>query len=341
MAEGGQILPVSDEAIARAAERLRQGGLGAFPTETVYGLRPVARGPAAVRRIFAAKGRPADHPLIVHLAGADDLGGWAACTPLAQRLAEAFWPGPLTLVLPRRPTVCDEVTGGQASVALRVPAHPAALRLIDDAGALAAPSANRFGGVSPTRAADVVEELGAAVDLVLDGGPCGLGLESTILCLIDGRPLLLRPGGLAVERLEEAIGAPIARQGEGPRAPGGLPAHYAPATPLEVLPAAALWQRAARLSGQGLAVAVAVLGPAPEPLPQCPAAAVVEMPREAVPYGRLLYATLRDLDRGGFDRLLFQAPPDGPAWLAVRDRLRRAVCRHLGTPPSTLTGDST
>jgi L-threonylcarbamoyladenylate synthase len=144
-----------------------------------------------------------------------------------------------------------------------------------------------------------------------------------------------------VERLEEAIGAPIARQGEGPRAPGGLPAHYAPATPLEVLPAVALWQRAARLSGQGLAVAVAVLGPAPEPLGQGIAAAVVELPREAVPYGRLLYATLRDLDRGGFDRLLFQTPPDGPAWLAVRDRLRRAVCRHLGTPPSTLAGDST
>jgi L-threonylcarbamoyladenylate synthase len=340
MPEGVQVLPVSDEAIARAAERLRQGGLVAFPTETVYGLGALARDPAAVRRIFAAKGRPADHPLIVHLAGAGDLGDWAEPSPLARHLAETFWPGPLTLVLPRRPAVCDEVTGGQASVALRVPAHPAALRLIEAAGALAAPSANRFGGVSPTRAADVVEELGAAVDLVLDGGPCGLGLESTILSLMDARPLLLRPGGLTVEQLEEAIGAPIDRQGRGPRAPGGLPAHYAPATPLEVLPAAALWQRAARLSGQDLAVAVAVIGPAPERLGQG-LAAVVEMPREAVAYGRRLYATLRDLDRGGCDRLLFQAPPAGPAWLAVRDRLRRAACRHLGTSASTLTGDST
>jgi len=317
---------VAPEALERAAALLRAGGLVAFPTETVYGLAADARNPAAVRRIFQAKGRPPDHPLIVHLSAAEDLEAWADPVPeAAWRLAEAFWPGPLTLVLPRRAGVIDELTGGQPTVALRVPNHPLALALLRRAGALAAPSANRFGGVSPTRADHVRAELGGAVDMILDGGSCAVGLESTIISLLDEGPRLLRPGGVVAERIEDVLGVPLPRDAGGPRAPGRLAAHYAPATPLELLPRSELWMRAAALMREGLDIAVVALGQAePEQVPSR-GVAFVALPAQADAYGHDLYATLRDLDARRVSRLLVESPPDDTAWLAVRDRLARAA----------------
>lgn len=315
--------------IDRAVALLGVGGVVAFPTETVYGLGADARNPAAVRRVFAIKGRPAEHPLIVHIASIDWLGFWAREIPAAAvELARAFWPGPLTLVLPRRHHVPDAVTGGQDSVALRMPAHPMALQLAAATGALVAPSANRFGRVSPTTAEHVRVEFGAAVDLVLDGGPCPVGVESTIIGLLGGVPRLLRPGGVALDRIEAVLGRPVERQDMGIRAPGLLPAHYAPATPLSIHARLDIAAVARDLLRQGRRVAVMTLGEAGADLP----AAVhrLAMPTGAVAYARVLYATLRGLDGGGHDALLVEAPPDAPEWLAVRDRLGRAARAFAG-----------
>lgn len=316
-----RILP--PEAVDEAAACLRAGGVVAFPTETVYGLGADASNVDAVRRVFAIKGRPADHPLIVHLASAGAIGDWARSVPAAaEALACAFWPGPLTLVLPCQPHVLDAVTGGQDSVALRVPAHPLALKLIAAAGALVAPSANRFGRVSPTTAAHVAEELGEAVDLILDGGPCTVGVESTIVSLLSDAPALLRPGHITPEQIEAVLGQPLAHRGEGVRAPGLLPAHYAPSTPVELVEPARLGTRAASLVAAGLRVAVLDRGAGAA----LPAEAVrVATPRAADAYARALYATLRACDGKGYDRLLVELPPDVPAWIAVRDRLGRAA----------------
>src|SRR6056297_3493256 len=251
-------IPVSPAAIAAAARLLREGGVVAIPTETVYGLGAAAMNPAAVRRVFAIKGRPASHPLIVHLDSAEALPEWAREIPdAAWVLAEHFWPGPLTLVLPRQPQVPDDVTGGQDSVALRVPAQPVARELIAAAGALAAPSANRFGRVSPTTAAHVLAELGDDVDMILDAGPCRVGLESTILSLIGDAPALLRPGGVTVAELEAVLGRPVAPPPQDLRAPGRLASHYAPATPLELVAADRLRERLAAQGGPRLRIAVA------------------------------------------------------------------------------------
>ena len=308
--------------IEQAADILRAGGVVAFPTETVYGLGADARNEAAVRRVFAIKGRPADHPLIVHLAAADWLDEWARFVPEeARRLARTFWPGPLTLVLARADDVLDAVTGGQDSVALRVPDHPLALALIRAAGALVAPSANRFGRVSPTTAEHVRAELGDAVDLILDGGPCRVGVESTVLSLLSDPPVLLRPGMITPGQIEAALGRPVARQGAGVRAPGTLPAHYAPATPLELLPATALAARAAALVGAGRRLAALCIGSPRLP----PQVAVVRMPGRADAYAQGLYAQLHALDAAGYDALLVELPPEGTDWAAVRDRLTRAA----------------
>lgn len=313
---------VGPEAVAEAAACLRAGGVVAFPTETVYGLGADALNVEAVRRVFAIKGRPADHPLIVHLATAEAMSDWAAHVPaVAWELARAFWPGPLTLVLPRQPHVPDAVTGGQDSVALRVPEHPLARQLIAAAGALVAPSANRFGRVSPTTAAHVAEELGEAVDLILDGGPCDVGVESTIVSLLSDTPVLLRPGRITPEQLEAVLHCPVARRGEGVRAPGLLPAHYAPSTPIELVESVQLDARAASLAAAGLRVAVLEKGGAAA-LP--PGVERVAMPHAPDAYARALYATLRACDRQGFDRLLVELPPATSDWLAVRDRLARA-----------------
>lgn len=228
--------------IEEAVRLLRAGRLVAFPTETVYGLGGDAANPAAVARIFAAKGRPESHPLIVHVSGLAAARDWVREMPeAAVRLAEAFWPGPLTLVLPKAASVLPAVTGGQDTVALRAPAHPVARALLAAfGGGIAAPSANRYGRISPTRAADVHEELGKAVALVLDGGDCDVGLESTIAACLGGRVTLLRPGAVSRSQLEDIVGTVADPDASAPRAPGRLRSHYAPRTPLELVAAATL-----------------------------------------------------------------------------------------------------
>jgi L-threonylcarbamoyladenylate synthase len=317
----------SVQELADAAQCLKDGGLVAFPTETVYGLGADASNPAAVRRVFAAKGRPADHPLIVHLPGAEHLDRWARDIPAAAwRLAERFWPGPLTLILRRAPGVSDEVTGGQDTVGLRVPDHPVALALLREfGGGVAAPSANRFGRVSPTTAEHVRQELDGRVDRILDGGPCRVGVESTILSLAGERPLLLRPGAIAQSVLEAVVGEAIATVQTGTviRASGTLESHYAPDTRLELWPLDALEARIAALEGSGTRIAALLIGAAAEDR-YPPDIRVVPMPEDAADYAHRLYATLRLLDGAGHDILLAQEPPEGEAWQAVRDRLRRA-----------------
>ena len=249
--------PVDPAAIARAVDVLRRGGLVAMPTETVYGLAADAGSESAVRAIFAAKGRPADHPVIVHIPDAASMHRWAVEVPAAARaLAAAFWPGPLTLVLKRGPAASDLITGGQDTVGLRCPAHPWALALLKAfGGGVAAPSANRFGRISPTTAQHVVDDLGlkpdGAVDMVLDGGACPVGIESTIVDLSGPSPRLLRPGAVTRGELEAVLGAPLGGSEAGaPRVSGGLEKHYAPRTPLEVVPVGEIAQRVAALAPQ-------------------------------------------------------------------------------------------
>ena len=317
----------TDARLSEAVQILRRGGVVAIPTETVYGLGADAENPAAVRRVFEIKGRPANHPVIVHLSGAEALAAWSRHPPrAAYALAERFWPGPLTLVLPRAERVPDAVTGGQDTVALRAPDHPLTQRLLARfGGGIAAPSANRFGRVSPTTAQHVRDDLGGAVDLVLDGGPCAVGLESTILALAGGRPRLLRPGAIGPEALGEVLGEPV----EGPagpagavRAPGALPSHYAPRAPVELVAEAAVPARLRALVERGLRPACLCLGAAAE-RPARVAFAV--LPADAAGYGAGLYAALRALDAARPDRILVAAPPVTGDWLAVNDRLGRAA----------------
>lgn len=315
--------------IEAAAHLLRAGGVVAFPTETVYGLGADATNPEAVRKIFEIKGRPADHPLIVHIAGATLLDRWAREIPEAARhLAEQFWPGPLTLILQRQRHVPDAVTGGQDTVGLRVPDHPVALALLQELGpekALAAPSANRFGRISPTMAAHVRAELGEKVDMLLDGGSCRVGLESTIVSFVGGTPLLLRPGGISVAALEVVLGEQIELPGAAQptiRVWGSLPSHYAPATPLEVLPAESLQRRRRELIKQEQRVAVLEMALVCQDSPHLQR---FQMPAEAAAYAHKLYAVLRQLDDVRFNFILAEAPPAGVEWQAVNDRLRRAA----------------
>lgn len=309
-----------------AVALLRAGQLVAFPTETVYGLGADAANPSAVARIFAAKGRPADHPLIVHLPDASHLPHWAReLPPAAQRLAAAFWPGPLTLILKRRPNVPDLVTGGQDSVGLRVPGHAVAQALLHTfGGGIAAPSANRFGHISPTTAAHVHEELGSAVSLVLDGGPCEVGIESTIVDLTRDQPALLRPGAITAEQIEAVLGytldGGIARNV--PRVSGSLASHYAPTTPLRLVQTGQVGQEVQRLQAQGKRIAVLARNAPPVGgayLHWCLA------PADPARYAHQIYSDLRQLDHLGADLILVEAPPEGPEWLAVRDRLVRAA----------------
>ena len=317
--------------IEQAVALLRGGDLVAFPTETVYGLGADAANPAAVAKIFAAKGRPANHPLIVHLPSADCLSRWAIDIPRdAEDLAAAFWPGPLTLILKRRPHVPDLVTGGQETVGLRVPSHPLALALLRafegaNGGGVAAPSANRFGRISPTTAAHVREELGERVPLVLDGGPCPVGIESTILDLSRGVPVLLRPGAIGLAEIGRLLGrmpetaAPMA---DAPRVSGSLEAHYAPRTPLQLVSSDGLLfaLRNALVAGER----VAVLAPTAQAISH-DLVAWKTSPAEPAGFAHDLYASLRELDALRCARLLVQQPPAGEAWQAVNDRLRRAA----------------
>lgn len=320
--------PLAPPQLAEAVEALRRGELVGLPTETVYGLAADAANPEAVRRIFALKGRPANHPLIVHLGEAAQIDAWARdIPPAARRLAQRFWPGPLTLILRRARGVHDAVTGGQDTVGLRVPAHPVALALLKAfGGALAAPSANRFGHVSPTTAQHVREEFGEALPVVLDGGPCPVGIESTIVDLSSGTPRVLRPGRIGVDQLEGALGIRLeaGAVAASPRVSGSHDSHYAPRTPAELVAGEALAARCAALAREGEVVRVIALGPLPAD------AQGLGLPAQPTEYARHLYAALRAMDTEGADRILVQAPPEGEAWAAVRDRLRRATAATDG-----------
>jgi L-threonylcarbamoyladenylate synthase len=322
------ILPGGDpDALARAASLLAGGGLVAFPTETVYGLGARADDDAAVAAIFAAKGRPADHPLIVHVADLAHAAQFAAEMPeVALRLMQRLWPGPLTLIVPRAPGIATAAAGGHSSIGLRCPAHPVAQALLAAAHRLgipgvAAPSANRFGRISPTRAAHVVDEFGADL-LVLDGGPCELGIESAIVDCTHGRPVLLRPGGLTRAQIEAAAGQPLHdRDGGSARAPGTLEAHYAPRASLRLM------------APEALRAALLVLGPDSAGVAVYSRTALQDgsnprfrkMPDNAAAAGHELFAVLRELDATGAPLIWVEQPPDAPEWEGVRDRLRRAA----------------
>ncbi len=324
---------LAENDISRAVAILRAGGLVAFPTETVYGLGADASNPEAVKKVFAAKGRPHDHPLIVHIASAAQLADWARdIPPAAYTLAQKFWPGPLTLILKRAPGVSDLVTGGQDTIALRVPSHPLAQALLHAfcAAAVAAsrsgvvgPSANRFGHVSATTATHVQQEFGAAIDAVLDGGPCAVGIESTIIDLSGAAPTLLRPGLLTASDIEQALGATLAAPDAGsPRAPGTLARHYAPRTPVMLVEADLIDELTRSLVRQGKPVAVlarAARQPFIRPLTWLAA------PATAAAYAHDLYANLRQLDDAGCHVMIVEAPPLTLEWVAVRDRLARAA----------------
>ena len=305
--------------VATAAEILRTGGVVAIPTETVYGLAADATDDAAVAKIFAAKGRPASHPLIVHLGSAAELEGWVhAIPPSARRLADVLWPGPLTMIFARGPRARDAVTGGLDTVAIRVPAHPIALALIAAAGPLAAPSANRFGSVSPTTAEHVRVDLEGRIDGVVDGGPCAVGIESTILDVTSAVPSLLRPGGVARETIEEVLGAPILRAGEdAPRAPGSLASHYAPRARVVTAHRSELAEAARGLAG------VAILAVAD---PGVAGATWIPVPADPAERARTLYAALRAIDARGLAHAIVELPEDERGLgLAIADRLRRAA----------------
>jgi len=347
--------PVPPDEIVQAARLLEAGELVGLPTETVYGLAADADNPRAVAKIYAAKGRPPDHPVIVHLHRNADPLRWAAALPdVARKLIEAFWPGALTLVLPRRPGMAEACAAGQDTIALRCPDHPVAQAVLalfkGGQGGLAAPSANRFGRISPTTAAHVRAELGDAVALVLDGGPCSVGVESTIVdCShlgATGLPRILRPGGLGAaeiavvlgcrpEQLQRGLAAdrsaesPDETRGGGdvsgdgaahavPRVPGALASHYAPATRLLLRCAAAVdadWPAARR---------VGVLAPRAQPAANA-RAVWLALPADAAGYAHGLHAALRDLDAQGLAEIWAEIPPEGFAWDAVHDRLRRAA----------------
>ena len=310
--------------IARAAEILRRGGLVAFPTETVYGLGAAAEDPAALARLYAVKGRPGSHPVIVHVGAPSQLADWAADVPdAARRLGDALWPGPLTLVVRRAARVPDAVTGGGDTVGVRVPDQRVALSLLGAfGGGIAAPSANRFGQVSPTTADDVRADLGDDVDLVLDDGPCTVGVESTIVDCTGDELAILRPGGIARERIEEVSGQRVSAHGDRlVRAPGTLKSHYAPEATVLVVRGDELAARASALLAAGQQVAVLAAGTLPG-LP--PDVVVLDAPRDADEYARVLYARLREVDRRVVDVLLAVPPADTGVGAAVVDRLLRA-----------------
>ena len=318
-----------DSSLARAVSALAAGELVAFPTETVYGLGADAGNDAAVAKIFAAKGRPSNHPLIVHVADAAGVARFAQTVPaFAQRLMDAFWPGPLTLILPRRPDAGAAAAGGQDSIGLRCPAHPVAHALllacrqaVPPVHGLAGPSANKFGRVSPTTAGHVQSEFGDPL-LVLDGGPCKVGIESTIIDCTRGAPVLLRPGVLTPRSLELACGQPLADPGgEAPRASGTLESHYAPRARVRLMDAKALQTALDLLGPEASHIATysrAILrSSSPNVLRR-------RMPDDAIETARQLFAVLRDFDAQDMRLIWVEAPPPGPQWDGVRDRLQRA-----------------
>ncbi|MDR4516323.1 MAG: threonylcarbamoyl-AMP synthase [Nitrosomonas sp.] len=323
------------EQIARAAQILNTGGVVAFPTETVYGLGADVSNDEAIKKIYEIKQRPENHPLIIHISNMAQLEYWAQDIPLSARiLAEHFWPGPLTLILKRSKHIPDSVTGGQNTVGIRIPAHPVALALLDALGhkkALAAPSANLYGKISPTSAAHVYTALHEKVDMILDGGACEVGLESTILGFDQDTVSVLRPGGIPVTAIESVIDKPVAlikNQTPQTRVSGSLPAHYAPATPLKLYPADTILHEALKLSRQGARLVVITWSEIASLPVKDSNIQHVRMPQDPVSYGKDLYAVLHRHDTGEFASILMETPPELPAWLAISDRLQRASYSH-------------
>ncbi len=341
--------------IQKALILLKQGDLVAFPTETVYGLGADARNPEALRKIFVAKQRPMDHPLIVHIADISQLATWASdISENALRLAQAFWPGPLTLILKKAPSVLDLITGNQDTIGLRIPNHPIAQALLKAFGdGLAAPSANRFGRISPTTAEAVREELGDAVDLILDGGQCEVGVESTIVDVSGERPMILRPGMITVEQIEQVLHVPIsAPKKNAPRVSGSHELHYAPRTKTILIQAEQILKLLENLKESDLPVAVLardarhceaakrlavaiqdVQHGLPRPAKSAGLAMTpssyeniysVVMANNPKKYAHDLYRVLRELDKKNFKKIIIETVPDDHAWDALRDRLQRA-----------------
>jgi L-threonylcarbamoyladenylate synthase len=317
----------NDADITRAVEVLRRGGLVAFPTETVYGLGANAASTDALSRLYTVKGRPPAHPVIVHVAAPDALDDWAADVSAdARRLADEVWPGPLTIVVRRSDRVPDAVTGGGDTVGVRVPDQHVALALLRAfGGGIAAPSANRFGHVSPTTAEHVRADLGADVDVVLDDGPCSVGVESTIVDCSGGEPVILRPGGVSRERIAELVGGPVRVRSDGlVRAPGTLKSHYAPEANVLLVSREELVDRAHSMVAAGQRVAV-LASDGPPSLAE--GVIVLDAPEDVDEYARVLYARLREADGAGADVVLAVPPPDIGVGAAVVDRLRRASGR--------------
>ncbi|MEQ1530573.1 MAG: L-threonylcarbamoyladenylate synthase [Methylococcales bacterium] len=322
------VVIADDAAIEQAAQLLRQGRLVAFPTETVYGLGADAGNAQAVACIFKAKGRPADHPLIVHIADSSVLGDWAQHIPdAAYQLAEQFWPGPLAMILAKQARVPSAVTGGQQTVGLRVPNHPVALALLQRfGGGVAAPSANRFCRISPTQAAHVAEELGDSVAMILDGGSCQVGVESTIIDLSGAQPRLLRPGHISSQELAEALQTelvlPIAATPQEIRAPGMMDIHYAPTTPALLCPATQLSEFVQQLLAAGKSIGLLTCR---LQIDESRKIRILRLPEQADAYAQRLYAALRELDSLGLDVLVVEQPPQSEAWQAINDRLQKAT----------------
>ncbi|HEY4316139.1 MAG TPA: L-threonylcarbamoyladenylate synthase [Herbaspirillum sp.] len=329
-------IPSSD--IVLAARALEAGGLVAFPTETVYGLGGDAENPAAIAAIYAAKGRPANHPVIVHIAPEADVAYWSGAVPAAARqLIDAFWPGPLTLILPRAAHIPDAVSGGQDTVGVRCPSHPVAQALLREfkrgRGGVAGPSANKFGHVSPTTAQHVRDEFNGvdaqAIACILDGGQSEVGIESTILDVSRAGThgvALLRPGHISAAQIAEVLGvAPNAPDAAAPRASGTLDAHYAPATPVVLVGADRLDAVARQLHDAGKTMAL-IYHRSPAVL----ALAAIALPANAAGYAHGLYSALRAMDGVGADLIVVEAPPAEAAWQGVNDRLRRAAFDSAG-----------
>ena len=320
------------DSIRIAADHLRAGGLIGLPTETVYGLAADARNSTAIKRVFTVKGRPATHPLIVHLGDPSRVDEWVTSLPASgKRLIERFWPGPLTLVLPARPDVLPEITGGQSSVALRMPNHSVALSLLEElGGAVVAPSANRFGHVSPTCARHVSDSLGSDVDFVLDGGSCRYGVESTIVSLLQDMPRILRPGAITLAELETVLGrgaVELSERADAPCVPGSHKSHYAPRTPMRLVQSGETFVSAQQHLAKG--ERVGLLQRCDKQINRSLLQGVMLFCMDSTPagYARDLYARLREIDRLRLDTLLVEAPPSGAEWMAVNDRLTRAASR--------------
>jgi L-threonylcarbamoyladenylate synthase len=319
-----KLLEKMAENIKTAVDALRAGHLVAFPTETVYGLGADASNAAAIAKVFASKGRPTTHPLIVHLASALDLNAWAREIPeAAWQLGRKFWPGPLTLILKKHPQVLPIITGGLDTIAVRVPNHPLTLQLLHEfAGGLVGPSANKYGRVSPTTAQHVRDDLGSAVAMVLDGGACAVGIESTIVDLSGAQPIIRRHGSITIDQISDALAQDILLNTSDPVAPGTHLAHYAPLTPMSIVTSAQLVN----------ASDCAVLSFAPDDTYATKNIFWIQASLDPQQYAHDLYANLRALDKSGKTKILIAQPPTATAWQAINDRLQRAAVAHGVVP---------